>query len=213
MKMNKLLNDHLVQASLFLLSVFMIISCGSESDDGKLPYLGQMIMENGDTIYPKIPDFEFINQDSQIVNNETFEGKWYIADFFFTSCPTICPKVKQQMLRIYERFNADDRLLILSHSIDTKRDSVPVLKKYADKIGISSSKWHLVTGNKEEIYGIAPAYMSIVAEDPDAPGGYDHSGYIVLIDPDRHIRSYVDGTDELKVSAFMRMLDKVLANE
>jgi protein SCO1 len=184
-------------------------ACASDSRE-KLPVLGEMILENGDTIYPKIPDFEFINQDSQKVTNETFQGKWYIADFFFTSCPTICPKVKKQMLRIYERFEGEERLKILSHSIDTRRDSVPVLKKYAEKIGIESQRWHLVTGPKDDIFGIAPAYLSIAKEDENAPGGFDHSGYIILVDPDRHIRAYCDGTDEVKVSEFMHTLERAL---
>lgn len=176
----------------------------------KLPILGEMILENGDTIYPKIPDFSFINQDSQLVTNETFHEKWYISDFFFTSCPTICPKVKKQMLRIYERFESENRLVILSHSIDTRRDSVPVLKKYADKMGIKTEKWHLVTGNEDEIFGIAPAYMSIAMEDKNAPGGFDHSGYIILVDPNRHIRAFCDGTDEVKVSEFMHTIEHAL---
>jgi protein SCO1 len=193
-----------------LIFLFSILLGCKPSVSEKLPILGEMILENGDTIYPKIPDFSFIDQDSQIITNETFQGKWYIVDFFFTSCPTICPKVKKQMLRIYERFETEDRLVLLSHSIDTRRDSIPVLKKYAEKMGVESVKWHLVTGKEDEIFGIAPAYMSIAMEDKNAPGGFDHSGYIILIDPDRHIRGFCDGTDEVKVSEFMHTIEYAL---
>jgi protein SCO1/2 len=193
----------------FFIFILLISACNS-IDQKPLPILGESFVENGDTIYHTIPDFEFINQDSQIVNNESFTDKWYIADFFFTSCPTICPKVKKQMLRIYERFLDEDRLLILSHSIDTKRDSVPVLKKFATKMGVNAPKWHLVTGDKSAIYNIAPKYLSIAKEDDSAPGGYDHSGYIILVDPKRHIRAFCDGTDEAKVNEFMKTLDRAL---
>lgn len=194
----------------FWLSIFIVLFAACTNSQKTLPILGESYVENGDTIYHTIPDFEFINQDSQIITNDSFNGKWYIADFFFTSCPTICPKVKKQMLRIYERFEDEDRLLILSHSIDTKRDSVPVLKKYATKMGVNAPKWHLVTGDKSAIYNIAPKYLSIAKEDDNAPGGYDHSGYIILVDPNRHIRAFCDGTDEEKVNEFMKTLDRAL---
>ncbi|RME99425.1 MAG: SCO family protein, partial [Bacteroidetes bacterium] len=114
----------------------------------KLPYLGfhQVDETTGDTIYHQIRDFAFIDQDSQLITNEYFAGKAYVADFFFTSCPTICPKVKQQMLRIYDRYRDDDRLLLLSHTIDVKRDTVPKLKRYAQGLGVDSPKWRFVTG-------------------------------------------------------------------
>jgi protein SCO1 len=192
------------------LALFIILFAACTNSQKPLPILGESYVDNGDTIYHSIPDFEFINQDSQIITNESFNGKWYIADFFFTSCPTICPKVKKQMLRIYERFGDEDRLLILSHSIDTKRDSVPVLKKFATKMGVIAPKWHLVTGDKSAIYNIAPKYLSIAKEDDKAPGGYDHSGYIVLVDPNRHIRAFCDGTDEAQVNEFMKTLDRAL---
>lgn len=192
---------------LFLL-IAIIISCTFENKT--LPKYGVFEETNGDTIFHTIRDFQFINQDSNFVTNQTFSDKIYISDFFFTSCPTICPKVKQQMLRIYEEFEGEPRLQFLSHSIDFKRDSVPVLKKYADKLGISSDRWHLVTGDKEQIYDIAEDYFSIALEDADAPGGYDHSGYIILIDSNRHIRAFCDGTDPNEVDDFMKNIEKLL---
>jgi protein SCO1/2 len=197
----------IIGAGIFLLA---LISCGSSKDD-KLPVYGEISVENGDSVYHSIRDFSFINQDSQVVNNASFEGKIYISDFFFTSCPTICPKVKKQMLRIYDAFENEPRLEFISHSIDSKRDSVPVLKAYAKKINISSDRWHLVTGDKKEIYDIARDYFSIAVEDPNAPGGYDHSGYIILVDKDRHIRAYCDGTNEEEVDEFMEKIKKLLA--
>jgi protein SCO1 len=184
--------------------LFIVFSCTPKQS--KLPIYGKFQVVNEDTVYHTIPPFEFIDQDSNLITNETFEGKWYIADFFFTSCPTICPRVKQQLMRIYEKYEQEDRLKFLSHSIDTKRDSVPVLKKYSDKLGITSERWHLVTGDKSSIYKMAPEYFSIAIEDENSPGGYDHSGYIVLIDPERHIRGFCDGTIPEEVDKFMKII-------
>jgi len=197
--------------SLLMLIVAVATQLGCIDENyGKLPYYGRTEIVDGDTIFHKIRDFSFINQDSLVITNQSFEGKIYVADFFFTTCPTICPKVKKQMLRISEKYAQEPRFELLSHSIDTRRDSVPVLKKYADKLGISSTQWHLVTGNQKEIYDIAEDYFSIAIEDENAPGGYDHSGYIILIDKDRHLRAYCDGTNPEEVDEFMIKIDFLL---
>lgn len=179
----------------------------------RLPILGERDIVNGDTIYPTIADFAFIDQDSQVITNETFTNKIYVVDFFFTSCPTICPKTTKQMLRIYERYKKDDRLLMMAHSIDVKRDTVGRLKSYAKNLGADSKKWHFVTGNKEEIYGIADDYFSIAREDPSAPGGFDHSGRLILVDKNRYVRSFCDGTDPKDVDQFMKDIDLLLAEQ
>jgi len=179
-------------------------------DAGDLPILGQKRVENGDTIYHQIPDFSFIDQDSQVVTNESFSGKVYVADFFFVSCPTICPKVTQQMLRIHDQFEDDDRLKLIAHSIDPKRDTVGRLANYARNLGVTSEKWHFVTGDKDEIYAIADDYFSIAIESPDAPGGFDHSGRLILVDENRHVRSFCDGTDPEAVDQFMKDIEKLL---
>lgn len=190
--------------------LFLLPACGSDEPQ-RLPVLGYSDVVDGDTVSHQIPDFTFVNQDSQIVTNETFAGKAYVADFFFTSCPTICPKVKRQMLRVNERFAQEDRLRLLSHSIDTKRDTVEHLKSYSEGLGVGAPRWHFVTGEKSEIYGIADDYFSIATEDPSAPGGFDHSGRLILVDPDRHVRSFCDGTDPASVDQFMEDIELLLA--
>ncbi len=188
-----------------------VASCQDETSNRPLPILGERdIAANGDTIYPVIPDFSFIDQDSQVVNNATFAGKAYIADFFFIHCPTICPKVKANGLRIYEKFKNEDRLLILSHSIDVKNDTVAALRHHAEKLGIDSRKWHLVTGDHDAIYAIADDYFSVAKEDPSSPGGFDHSGRIILVDKNRHVRSFCDGTNAESVDKFMNDIEKLL---
>ena len=180
----------------------------------KLPILGRVdISAAGDTAYHEIPDFSFINQEGEEVTNETFRDKVYVSDFFFTSCPSICPKVKKQMLRIYDKYTDNPNLIILSHSIDTKRDSVPVLKLYSDNLGITADRWHLVTGDKDKIFDIANDYFVSALEDPAAPGGYDHSGRLILVDPRRHIRAHCNGTDPEDVTVFLQDIDRLLREE
>lgn len=188
----------------------LIVSCG-EDHAGELPILGNKEVVNGDTVYHTIRNFSFIDQDSQRITNHTFENKAYIVDFFFISCPTICPRVKKQMLRIQDRFAGNTDFMMLSHSIDTRHDTVPRLKEYAEKLDIDTEQWKLVTGNKDSIYSIAEDYFSIAKEDPDAPGGFDHSGRLILVDDQRRVRAFCDGTDPEDVNDFMIDIEILLA--
>lgn len=163
-----------------------------------------------DTIYHSIPDFAFVNQDSQRVTQETVAGKVYVSDFFFTSCPTICPKMKSQMLRVYEAFKANPDVVILSHSIDPAHDTVAVLKDYAERLGIETTKWHLLTGDKDSIYAIAGQYLAAAQEDADAEGGFSHSGDFYLIDQQRRIRGHYNGTLEEDVDRLIRDIPLLL---
>ncbi len=200
-------------SSIIIASLFaqLLASCVQTTNDRPLPILGERdITPEGDTIYPTIPDFQFINQDSQIVNNATFAGKAYVVDFFFIHCPTICPKVKANGLRVYNKFKENDGLLMLSHSIDIRNDTVAALKHHAEKLGISSKKWHMVTGDHDALYAIANNYFSVAKEDPSAPGGFDHSGRLILVDKNRHVRSFCDGTNAESVDRFMLDIQKLL---
>jgi len=161
---------------------------------------------NGDTIYPTIPDFAFINQDGNTVTNADFAGKAYVADFFFIHCPTICPKVSRQMLRVHDAFIDNDDLKLLAHTIDPKRDDVAALKSYANKLDVKAPKWHFVTGDKDKLHDIDDAYFSVVVENPDAPGGFDHSGRLILVDENRHVRAFANGTDPDEVTPKYKFL-------
>ncbi len=178
-----------------------------------LPILGESQTAAGRTVPHAIPDFAFIDQDSVVITNRTFSDKAYVAEFFFTACPSICPLVKKQLLRVYKTFEKDERLHLLSHTIDPKRDSVPRLKQYADNLGAANGRWHFVTGEKKELYAIADDYFSIAVEAPDAPGGYDHSGRLILVDRDRHVRSFCNGADSEEVDRFIQDIEKLLDEE
>lgn len=178
--------------------IYIIIFSGLSCRDthSKLPYLGNPVIEDHKKVYPVVSDFAFIDQDSNIVNNQTFAGKIYVTDFVFLSCPSICPKMTREMLNIYKHFQNDERVLFLSHTIDPERDTIPRLKSYAQNLGVLSSKWHFVTGNQDSIFHLAEkSYYSTAYPDSTAPGGFTHSGGLLLIDKDRHIRGVYNGTD------------------
>lgn len=188
----------------FIFIAFISFICFSCEQKAKpLPYLG---ISTTDQPKPVIPNFAFLDQLGRKVTNEDFKGKVYVADFFFTSCPTICPMQTANMLKIYKEV-PDSNLMFLSHSIDPRHDSVPVLKEYADELGIDNARWRFITGPKEEIYKIAESYMSTAMEDKDSPGGYVHSGYLLLVDGSGHLRAYCDGT---KVDSVMEFIPKIM---
>jgi protein SCO1 len=197
---------------LFAGGLLLALTACQSGHGGPLPYLGFHETDAaGDTIYHQIRDFAFVDQDSQLVTNASFAGRVYVADFFFTSCPTICPKVSAQMLRIYEKYQNDDRLLMLSHTIDVKRDTVAKLKKYARGLGVEAPKWRFVTGNRDSLFAISYDYISTALDAPDVPGGFDHSGWILLVDENRHLRAYADGTKAEKVDVLLQQIDQLLA--
>ncbi len=200
---------------LILLSPFLLLfSCNSD----KLPVYGEKIAviktENGketvDSIDYVLPDFAFVNQDSNVINMATVQNKIFVTEFFFTSCPSICPKMQAQMLRVYEKYKSNPDVLILAFTIDPARDTVGKLKDYAKKLGIESGKWHLLTGNKDSIYNTADNFLVSAAEDADAPGGHVHSGNFILVDKQRRLRGYYDGTKEESVQKLLDEMDILL---
>ncbi len=196
--------------SIIFITVF-IYSCNQKPNN--LPIIGfQEKQEDGSINYHKIPPFSFSNQNGEIIDNESFKDKIYIADFFFTSCPSICPKVMKQMMRIADAQKDNDNFMLISHTIDPKRDNIDVLKKYANNLGVDQKKWHFLTGDKDNLLDMADEYYVAAFEDPTAPGGFDHSGKILLIDTAGHIRAFCDGTDPDDVSDFIKDID-ILMNE
>jgi len=167
-----------MRVSIFLLVVFVIIMSCSNSDIATLPIIGNYEVIENDTIFPKISEFNFLNQDSILVSNKTLSKHIYIADFFYSYCPTICPKVKSQMIRIHDKFEKEDGLKIISFALDPKRDNVD--------------------------------FLISVREDPDEPGGIYHSGKIILIDKNGHIRGFATGTDEKDVNKLMSNIKSLL---
>lgn len=141
----------------------------------------------------RVPSFEFLNQDSLLISDRDFEGKVFVAEFFFTSCPSICPIMTKNLVEIQNTFSASENFGIASFSITPDYDTPRVLKEYAERYGITDLDWHLMTGDRTKIYDLANIGFNIfAAEMPDAPGGFEHSGLFALIDKNGFIRSRVD---------------------
>ncbi|MEQ9415257.1 MAG: SCO family protein [Cyclobacteriaceae bacterium] len=180
----------------------LISSC--DKTEKPLPIFGQREVVNGDTVYHKVANFQFVDQDSAIVTNETFKGQIYVSDFFFTSCRTICPIMKTQMLRVYEATAEIPDVKLLSHSIDPEYDTVALLHDFANKLGVSSDRWHFVTGVKDSIYKIAQtSYFATAMEDKSEPDGFIHSGAFLLVDKEQRLRGKYDGTKEEDVNRLL----------
>lgn len=203
----------LIDARVVFLSLIVVLVVGCSQEPERLPYLGNREIVGKDTLYHIIPDISLIDQDSQVLHISTLQNKIILADFFFTSCPSICPKVKKQMLRLYDRYKDDDRVIIISHTIDQRNDSVTVLNRYAKNLGVDTGRWKFVTGEKDSIFYLADQYFVSVVEDPLAPKGFDHSGRIILIDKTRRVRGFCEGTDPESVTGFFDTVDQLLKDE
>lgn len=221
---------------LFYASLLLVFaSCGGSSDndttDGnpensykRLPYLGfhdvdYITDENGndkiDSVYYQVPDFEFINQDSVPITNELTDGHVYVVNFFFTSCPHICPSMMEHMKRLQESTEDVEELIILSHTIDPERDTLPKLRQYIVDREIDTRNWHLLYNEREYTHymGIEGYLLSIVESEEEIDGGFLHSEYFVLVDRDRHIRGMYNGTVTEEVDQLSEDIHALIENE
>ena len=202
---------------LLLPLIALAISCGSPSEKtsevAELPILGERYVDdNQDTVYHSIADFAFVNQVGDTIRKEDMAGKIYVADFFFTTCPTICPVMKKEMLRVYEQFKGEPNFRILSHSIDPTHDTQAVLKDYAEKLGVpDAATWNFLTGDQEKIFEIGQtSYLTTTMADDMEPGGFLHSGAFLLIDQQGRIRGVYDGTKTEQVDRLLADIPKLL---
>ncbi len=152
--------------------------------------------------FHKIPDFKLLNQLGDTITQNTFENKIYVTDFFFTICPGICPQLAESMIKLQEEFKNDSEVLLLSHSVMPSVDSVPVIKEYAETHGAIDNKWHLVTGDKEEIYSLGRDQY-FVENDLGIPKSIDdflHTENFLLIDKSKHIRGIYNGLNRASMA-------------
>lgn len=188
----------------------LVLAAACTGLDKPLPILGPREVDGVDTVYHTIAPFEFVDQDSARITNADFAGKIYVADFFFTSCRTICPIMKTQMLRVYEATADMPDVLLLSHTIDPEWDTVALLHDFAERLGVESRRWHFVTGIKDSIYKIAQtSYYATAMEDRTEPDGFIHSGAFLLIDRKGRIRGKYDGTKEEEVNRLIGDLKRL----
>lgn len=190
----------------YLVLLLVLIGCKNSNTETKkllLPVIGEKKLagtDGKDTIYHTVQPFSFVNQYHDTVSEKTIENKIYVADFFFATCQSICPKMSSQLVHVQEAFKKDPSVLILSHTVNPSNDSVEVLNGYAQSYGAIKNKWHLLTGNKKAIYDMARySYLVNALEDDGTAEGFLHSELFILVDAQKRIRGMYDGTDSVAV--------------
>ncbi|MGI4728251.1 MAG: SCO family protein [Janthinobacterium lividum] len=190
------------------LAMLVFAACSHKNTAAKLPIYGdrQPITKTvdgkqvTDTVYATIPPFSFVDQERKTITEQNLSGKIYVADFFFTSCPSICPIMQRNMLTVFKAYQGKPDFKLVSFSIDPRHDTIPVLKEYAEKLGAKADQWYFLLGKKEEVYQLAEKnYLVSVSEDGRAPGGFVHQGWLVLVDKKGRVRGAYDGTDKKQV--------------
>ncbi len=206
-----------MQPTFLLVLMAFALACSpskkEEITSTELPILGERFVDdNQDTVYHSIAEFAFVNQLGDTIRKEDMAGKVYVADFFFTTCPTICPIMKKEMLRVYEQFKGDSNFRILSHTIDPTHDTQAVLQDYADKLGVpDAATWNFLTGDQEKIFEIGQtSYLTTTMADELEPGGFLHSGAFLLVDQQGRIRGVYDGTKSEQVDRLLADIPKLL---
>ncbi len=162
--------------------------------------------------FHKVSDFSFINQNGDTVTNETFQNKVYVTDFFFTTCPGICPKMTRSFVDLQRQFKSNDKVMLLSHSVTPTRDSVPVLKAFAEEYLVNDSKWHLVTGDQQEIYNMG-RHSYFVEESLGLEKDDDeflHTENFILVDQQRHIRGIYNGLNKNSIKKLEEDIGRLL---
>ncbi|MBI2258901.1 MAG: SCO family protein [Flavobacteriia bacterium] len=206
----------------FTLILIFLFSCSNKKEQKKLPYLGQVDVvfnektQKEDSVYPKIPDFSFLNHDSVWIYSKTkYQNKIIVADFFFTSCPTICPKMTKQMKRLQKLTkHFENKIQFVSFTINPDFDKPSVLKNYRNKYTINAKNWDFLTGDEEETHQLGIEHFLIFAhKDIESEGGYAHSPAFVLIDKNKYVRGVYVGTDSNEVDKLNKDIQILLNNE
>ena len=194
-------------------------------ETAKLPMMGERDVRPradggpADTVFATVPAFRLTDQARQVITNKTFAGRAYVADFFFATCPGICPKMQGELLKVYTKYAKDPRVVFLSHTIDPAHDTIPVLRDYAQRLGITdAARWHFATTGahgeptaKDTVFQLARAYFTAALPDKQAPGGFAHNGTFALVDDQGHIRGLYDSLNAQEVARLFEELPILLA--
>lgn len=201
----------------FIFLLLVLNSC-KPNPEKTIRVIGEKIVvmknANGETYYDTVsaraPQFSFLNQHNENWSSENLKGKIWVADFFFTHCPSICVKMKSNLLKTHRAVGGNPNFQIVSFSIDPVRDSVKVLYDYASKLGVADTNWTFLTGNKEMIYAVADSFLAHASEDENSPGGFIHDGNFIVVDKNGKIRGFFDGTDDKSVEKMIEDLSVLL---
>jgi protein SCO1/2 len=160
---------------------------------------------NGDTIWHKVGSFEFTNQNNEKFSDKLLIDKIYVADFIFTRCPSICKDMTKQMRRLYRAFETDNEVVLVSHTVDPDYDTPIILKTYAEIQGVKDhDKWIFLTGDKKSLYDVARnQYYATATQGDGGPTDFVHTERFILVDKEKHIRGFYDGTKEAEVNRLM----------
>jgi protein SCO1/2 len=210
-----------------VLATALFTACSGPSADTatRLPIMGERDVRPradggpADTVFATVPAFRLTNQAGQVITNKTLAGRAYVADFFFATCPGICPKMQGELLKVYTQYAKDPRVVFLSHTIDPAHDTLPVLRDYAQRLGVTdANRWHFATTGargeptaKDTVFQLARAYFTAALPDKQAPGGFAHNGTFALVDDQGHIRGLYDSLNAPEVARLLAELPVLLA--
>ena len=206
-------------------TLFTACSSPGAKTVARLPIMGERDVRPradggpADTVFASVPSFRLTDQAGQTITNKTFAGRAYVADFFFATCPGICPKMQGELLKVYTKFATDKRVAFLSHTIDPAHDSLHVLRDYAQRLGVTdANRWHFATTGahgepsaKDTVFLLARAYFTAALPDKQAPGGFAHNGTFALVDDQGHIRGLYDSLNPIEVARLITELPILLA--
>lgn len=195
--------------------IWLFVLWQSKVVSSKLPIFGEKTASAdtpGDTIYHTISDFAFIDQLGDSISNKDFDGSVYVANFFFTSCPDICPSMMRNLKLVYEKYKEAPNVKFLSHTVDPKRDSVSALFEYAGNLDAKPKKWFLVTGTKADLYYAGEYDYLLATVEGDLANAFIHSEKLVLIDKEKRIRGFYDGTNYSEVKLLIEDIKALLTD-
>ena len=197
---------------MLIVLVAAVLSCQSPQEQ-VLPVLGETVIdrETGKLVHYQAPAFSFSDQQNQFISEETVAGKIYVVDFFFTSCPTICPKMTNHLVKVQDHFQDHPDIHILSYSIDPKHDTAERMSDYADRYGIDPAKWSLLSSQQFDVFELAKDYKVMAFDDTGlSQDGLIHDGTFVLVDGQRRIRGYYNGLDDKDVNRLISDMELLL---
>ena len=206
-------------------ALLALASCGgntgatadNDPDNGRLPYVGESERvavpgKDSVTVYPTVPAFRLRDQDGKLVTNASLAGKVYVTDFFFATCPGICPKMQGELLKVYKQYARDPQVAFLSHTIDPQHDTQPVLSDYARRLTAApGGNWRFARTSRDSAYTLARAYFTGAMPDKEAPGGIAHSGTFALVDDQGHVRGLYDSLNPQQVQLLLHDMPILLA--
>jgi protein SCO1/2 len=214
------MNKNTIVSAVILLAVAGITAYALfRVDDAKplrsLPFYGPSeVNGNRDTTFHTIKDFSFTDQSGSTITQKDIENKMVVVDYFFTTCHSICPIMSTQMERVAAAYKGNGEVVILSHTVDPETDSVPVMAEYAQKHNADKNQWHFLTGDKKKLYETARLSYFLDAEEGDGgPDDFIHTQNFVLIDKQKHIRGYYDGTNPQEVDKLITDINVLLKED